>query len=107
MAVIEVNHGFLREVASAISYYCTKQDLEMQFADSEIKSMLYSDWLGSDAVEFGKTWESVDDANSTTVKFRDSLKNFGESITACANKYKNAQADTYDAAHWLPKHIVW
>ena len=107
MAMIEVNHKVLRDVATAITTYCSAQDREMRTADTDIKSMLTSDWLGGDAQEFGKKWEDVDADNSTTVKFRESLKNFGENITACANEYEKAQVDAYNAANWLPKVLYW
>jgi len=107
MAVIEVNHKVLRDVAAAVTTYCNAQDREMRSADSDIKSMLSSDWLGFDAQEFGRKWEGVDDNNSTAVKFRESLKNFGESLTACANEYENAQTSTYNAANSLPKWLIW
>ena len=107
MALIEVNHRILREVSSAITTYCTKQDSEMRIADQDIKYMLSSGWLGPDAQEFGGKWEDVDSNDSTTVKFRESLKNFAESITACANEYQNAQIDAYTLANLLPKNLHW
>jgi len=107
MAIIEVNHRTLREIASAITTYCTTQDKEMRLADTEIQSMLISDWLGSDAREFRIKWVAVDSHNSQTVILRESLKSFGESLTACANEYENAQAASYNAANWLPKYLCW
>jgi hypothetical protein len=107
MALIEVNHRTLRDVASEITSYCSVQDREMRSADTDIKSMLFSDWMGSDAQEFGKKWEGVDDNNSTSIKFRDSLKNFGDNLTACANEYENAQGDAYNEANRLPKYLYW
>ena len=107
MALIQVNHKILRDVAAAIITYCSTQDREMLAADSEIKSMLTADWIGPDASEFGGKWEGVDDNNSTTVKFRESLKNYGESLNACANEYQSAQEDAYNAANRLPKYLYW
>lgn len=108
MALIEVNHNVLRDVASAITTYCSVQDVEMRSADSEAKSMLTSDWLGLDAQEFGKKWEGVDGADSTAVKFRESLRKFGEALSACADEYKSAQEDAYNAASSLPlKYLFW
>ena len=107
MATIEVNHKTLRDVASAITTYCTVQDKEMRSADSEIKSMLSTEWLGLDAQQFGSKWEGIDDNGSTAVKFRESLKKFGENLTACANLYQTAQEDTYNAANSLPKILNW
>ena len=107
MALIEVNHNELRNVASAINTYCDKQDKEMRSADAEIKSMLSSDWLGQDAQAFGAKWEGVNANDSTTVKFRELLKNFGGNLAACADVYKKAQEDTYNAANWLPKVLYW
>ena len=107
MALIEVNHRTLRDVAVAITTYCTVQDKEMRSADTEIKSMLISDWLGTDAQEFGRKWEGVDDNDSTSVKFRESLKKYGENLTVCADLYQTAQADAYNDANWLPKVLYW
>ena len=107
MALIEVNHKVLRDVASAVTTYCSAQDREMRSADSDIKSMLSSEWIGLDAQEFGRKWEDVDASTSTSVKFRESLKNFGEALIACANEYQSAQEDAYNAANRLPKHLYW
>ena len=107
MASIKVDHSVLRTVASAVTTYCTTQDKEMRSADANIKSMLSTDWIGPDAMEFGGKWEAVDASDSTAVKFRDSLKSFGEAITACADEYESAQADAYNAANRLPKHLYW
>lgn len=107
MAVIEVNHKVLREVATAVNTYCTAQDREMKSADTDIKSMLKTDWLGLDAQEFGAKWEGVDGKDSTSSKFRDSLKSFGESLDACANVYQKAQEDSYNEANRLPKYLYW
>ena len=106
MANIEVNHRNLRDVASEINTYCTTQNNQIRSADTEIKSMLAADWLGFDAQEFGKKWESVDDNNSTAVKFREYLKNFADNLTACANAYETAQAQNYNDAKWL-KMCFW
>jgi uncharacterized protein YukE len=107
MAKIEVNHKTLREVASAISSYCSVQDREMRSADAEVKSMLSTEWLGLDAQQFGAKWEGVDENGSTSVKFRESLKNFAENLTACADEYQTAQEDAYNAASGLPKYLYW
>jgi hypothetical protein len=107
MAYIEVNHKILRDVAEAITAYCTAQDKEMRSADSAIKSMLTSDWLGPDAQEFGRKWEGVDDKNSMANNTRESLKKFGENLTACANEYQAAQEDAYNEANRLPKYLYW
>ena len=107
MALIEVNHKVLRDVAAAITTYCSAQDREMRSADTEIKAMLISDWIGLDAQEFGRKWSGVNTNDSTTIKFRDSLKNYGENLTACANEYQAAQEDAYNAANRLPKVLYW
>ena len=107
MAFIEVNHKILREVAEAITTYCSAQDKEMRSADTAVKSMLSSGWIGTDAQEFGRCWEGVDDNNSTAVKFRESLKKFAQCLSACADAYQNAQADSYTEANRLPKWLYW
>lgn len=106
MAKIEVNHQKLREAATAITTYCTKQDAQMRSADSEVKFMLTTGWTGIDAMEFGGKWERVDDEDSTVVKFRKSLEAFAGALNACADEYKKAQADAYDKASWLPKILT-
>lgn len=107
MAVIEVNHKTLRNVAKAIDNYCDEQNREMRSADSAVKQMLSSGWTGADAYTFSDKWESVDDSSSTTVKLRDSLKKYSEGLTACANEYQNAQEEAYNEANRLPKWIYW
>ena len=107
MAVIEVNHRFLRDVASAADTYCSAQNREMLSADQDIKSMLSKDWLGPDSMEFGGKWEKVASNDSITVKFRELIKGFGESLTACANEYENAQGEVYNMANRLPKYLYW
>ena len=103
--MIEVNHRTLREVAAAINVYCTAQDSEMRSADTEIQLMLVSGWLGMDANEFKRKWAGVNASDSTAAKFRDSLKNYGECLTACANEYENAQVESVNAAGLLMKLI--
>lgn len=107
MAFIEVNHMVLRNVAEAINIYCSAQDREMRSADETVKSVLYSDWTGTDAQEFGRSWEGVDDNRSTAVTFRESLKKFAEGLSSCADAYQNAQADSYNEANRLPKWVYW
>lgn len=106
MAFIEVNHKVLRDIAAAITTYCNAQDREMRSADSAVKSMLSSGWTGADAQEFGHKWEGIDDNDSTAVKFRESLKKFGECLTNCADLYRNAQADSYNEANRLDRKSV-
>ena len=103
MAVIEVNHQALRSLAQAIDAYCEIQNRQMSQADEQVKQMLYAEWIGPDALEFGGKWEGVDGADSTAVKFRDSLKQVSEALTACAGAYQKAQEDIYNLAALLPK----
>lgn len=103
MPLIEVNHQTLRAMASAIRTYCSTQTSEMRSADSEVKSLLYSGWNGTDAMEFGKRWEDVDADGSTAVKLKESLSRFADALDGCAEAYKNAQAQTYSAASRLPR----
>ena len=107
MAYIEVNQQVLRNTALALSAYCSAQNRQMGIADTDIKTMLASEWLGYDAQEFGHKWESVSDNDSTTIKFRESLLNFGINLCICADIYQNAQADTYNEANRLPKELYW
>ena len=107
MARIDVNHKLLREVASAIAEYCSAQDREMRSADTEIQAMLISDWIGTDAEQFKQKWAGVNTDGSTTAKFRESLKNYGENLIACADEYEKAQGEAYDRASRLPKVLYW
>ena len=45
MALIEVNHKTLKEVAEAIDTYCETQDSEMKKAKSAVSNMLLKDWV--------------------------------------------------------------
>lgn len=103
MAFIEVNHNTLNEVAEAVLAYCDTQNKEMKSAKSAVETMLLSDWLGIDALEFQNKWNGVDDVDSVTVQLRESLKSFAENIKNCANEYKKAQEDSYNEASRLPK----
>ena len=103
--VIEVNHRTLRDVATAINTYCIAQNKEMRSADTEIQLMLVSGWLGMDADEFKRKWAGVNANDSTAVKFRESLKNYGECLVACANEYENAQVDSVNAAGLLMRLV--
>lgn len=103
MAVIEVNHKVLREVAQDIEEYCATQDAQMSKADQAIKDMFIADWTGEDAREFRNKWQAVDAKGSITITFRDSLLAFSKSLKACATEYQNAQADSYTEASRLPK----
>ncbi len=107
MAVVEVNHRILIEVADAIDLYCSAQDREMRSADADIKSMLSSDWAGYDAQVFDYKWEGVDGKNSTSYKLKISLENFSDGLRKCASIYKKAQEDSYTEANNLPKWLYW
>lgn len=107
MAVVEVNHKILVEVADAIDSYCSTQDREMRSADADIKSMLRSDWTGDDAQVFDYKWEGVDGKNSTSFTLKNSLENFRDGLRKCATLYKKAQEDSYNEANRLPKWLYW
>ena len=99
--LIEVNHRTLRNVAADINTYCSAQNREMRRADTEVKAMLTSGWIGQDAREFSNKWKDVNGRGSTAVKFHESLKNYAEALVACADLYQTAQADTVNAAGLL------
>ena len=101
MAVIAVNYKDLRDFAAAIENYCTIQNNQMQQLDADIITMLTTGWLGADAKEFKHKWETVNDKDSTAVKFRNSLDSFGKSLVYCANEYQMAQEITAEAANRL------
>ena len=101
--MIEVNHQALRNLADAIDTYCDEQDKEMTRADASVKSMLSSEWIGLDAMDFGGKWEGVDAPESVTVQFRESLKKYAETLRTSASIYQKAQEDIYNKAALLPK----
>ncbi len=103
MAIIEVNHQTLRDVASAVRNYCSQQDAQMRSANAEVKDMLNSGWTGFDSQAFQDKWDDVDSKDSTAVKFRDSLENYSKLLDYCATLYQTAQENAYAAARWLPR----
>ena len=104
MAVMEVNHQTLRNMAQSIDDYCETQKREMSRADTAVKEVLGTGWVGADAAEFGKQWEGVDAPDSTSGKLRASLEQYGEALRACANAYQTAQEDVYNRAYLLPRY---
>jgi len=107
MALIDVNHKVLREVASAITTYCTFQNREMRTLNTAVKTKLLTGWVGNDAKEFSLKWRDVTASDSTAVKFRESLESYSENLNSCAGEYEKAQTDAYNKANRLPKYIVW
>ena len=103
MALIEVNHQALRNMARAIDTYCDEQDKQMRHVDATVKDMLSSHWFGPDAMEFGKSWECVDSSGSTTYQLREALRKYSDSLDACASIYQKAQEDIYNRSCALPK----
>lgn len=103
MALIRVNHSVLLETADDVKMYCEEQDRQMRSAKSAIETMLVSDWIGADAIEFKNKWGQVDTSGSVTITFRDSLTGFENALRACAKEYQTAQEDSYNEAYWLPR----
>lgn len=103
MALVEVNHQYIRDMANAIESYCDVQDREMGKADTAIKTMLSSDWIGQDALTFGGQWEGVDSSDSTSKRFKESLQNYSKALKSCADAYQTVQEDVYNLASLLPR----
>ena len=103
MALIEVDHESLRTVANAADTFCDHMNSQMKSANVTIKQMLATGWQGEDADAFKAQWSGVYDNSSTSVQFRESIKNFGDCLNACAKEYQNAQADSYSEAYRLPR----
>ena len=103
MALIEVDHEVLRKAADAAKNFCDNMDSKMKSADYSVSKMLSGGWQGEDAVEFRNKWSGVYEKGSVSIQFRDSIKNFGECLNACAKEYQNAQADSYSEAYRLPR----
>lgn len=103
MALIEVNHRILNNIADSIDAYCEEQDTEIKKADAAIATMFLNGWKGSDARAFAEKWLEMDNDGSVTEQFKKSLRNYGECLRACAKEYSKAQADSYNAARKLPR----
>lgn len=103
MARIEVNHQTLRNVASAISSYCSEQEKQMKIADQSVKALTSSYWSGFDAEAYADKWKGVNTDGSAAYQFKKSLENFASILNACAESYRSAQEKTYNAACRLPK----
>ena len=103
MALIEVNHQVLKNVADAAEEYCRNQDSCMNKADSVVGGLLAGGWHGDDADELKRKWSEVNITGSTTVQFRETISYFGECLRSCAKEYQNAQSDSYSEAYRLPR----
>lgn len=101
MAFIDVDHKTLRNIADAIDEYCNKQDTGMKAADIVVKHMLSTAYVSKDAMEFKKSWEKIDDDDSTTKQFKESLENYANCLRVCADEYQKAQEDSYNQAYKL------
>ena len=91
MSAIAVNTKALSDVTQGTKNYCSYQNDQMRQADSAVKAMLSSDWLGDDAKEFDQKWAGVCDKGSEAAKLRDSLLAFGELLADCIAEYRAAQ----------------
>ena len=103
MAKIEVNYLNLREYAIRIDDHCDLQNQQMANANNAVKSVVGSEWYGEDAAEFNAKWNTLDDPDSTTVKLRESMKNYADALRACAQAYQSAQEDLYNQSVLLPR----
>lgn len=98
MALIEVNHQALRNLAGRIDSYCQFQDQQTNQAKTAVAGMLGTDWVGLDAGAFGAQWESVDGPGSVTTRFREGLQDYADALRGCAGVYESAQAEIYNLA---------
>lgn len=96
MAVIEVNHESIRNMANCIDEYCTMQKQTMNNLNQTVEATLLSEWTGQDAAEYGNKWSELDNSQSTTEIFRRSLEAYADALRACADKYKQTQAEIYN-----------
>lgn len=99
MALIEVNHRILLNLAAAIDDYCKEQDTQFRTADAAVNNMLQHDYIGPDAMAFGAQWEKIDTEESDLIRFRESLKNYSGALRSCAKIYKDAQKRLYNRAY--------
>ena len=105
MAIIEVNHRTLRQVARDIETYCTTQESQMVIANSAVSSVLMSNWQGQDALEFRNKWSEVNVTGSVAATMRESLRSYAEGLIACADDYERTQAEVFNAASRLMNFI--
>ena len=96
MAVIEVNHESIRNMASRIEDYCTTQRETMNSLNETVENTLMSAWTGLDAAEYGMKWSEMDNSGATVEKFRRNLESYADALRASADKYKQTQAEIYN-----------
>lgn len=104
MAVIEVNHQALRNMADAIEDYCESFYNEMRRADTGVQNMMAGGWVGDDAEAFKAAWENVYGKDTLPRKFCKSLENYGKALSAGAEAYKTVQENLYNMATLLPRY---
>lgn len=104
MAVIEVNHQALRNLAGAIEDYCESFYNEMRRADSGVQNMMSGGWAGEDAEAFKVAWDNVYGKDTLPRKFCKSLENYGKALSAGADAYQKVQEDLYNLASLLPRY---
>ena len=103
MAVIEVNHQAMQNLADAIEDYCESFYNEMRRADTGVQNMLSGGWVGTDAEAFREAWDDVYGKDTLPRKFCKSLENYGQALSAGAAAYKKVQEDLYNMAALLPR----
>lgn len=103
MAYLEVNHQLLREMADAIDSCRETQKQQMRQADTAVKGVLGTGWVGEDAAAFGVQWAEADGTGSTAGRLDQSLENFADAIRGCAAGYQTAQEDICNRAYLLPR----
>lgn len=96
MALIEVNHQSIRNMADKIDEYCNLQTQQMNTLSKTVEATLLSKWTGPDADAYWQKWSEMDNSDSTAEVFRRNLDAYADALRACADKYQQAQAEIYN-----------
>ena len=103
--VVDVNLTQLRRTADRIDTYITAQDRHMNSANDGVTTMLGNGWSGQDATAFGEEWAGAMANDSTSVRFREFLRNFANGLRESANLYQRAQEDIRNQARGLMSFV--
>lgn len=102
MAIMNIDHQEIRRIADEADEYCNKQDTEVARAYTAVISLLIEGWKGKDADAFRNKWIEINVDDSVHNSFKKSVADYAERLRKCADKYQEAQADSYNEAQKLP-----
>lgn len=104
MAYIKVDHSKFENAASEIDEYVSLLKDKMKTARLEVLAMTYQ-WQGSDAVEFMKQFDKIDDDESVYKNMIESLESYATFLRYAAKRYKDAQTVAVNRANALNRWI--